>query len=332
MSEPKQVETLEEFESIIKEKNLVIVDFFATWCPPCKFISPIFDKMMSDFPEVTFLKVDVDKSKSICKKYSIECMPTFITFANGKLKEKISGANEGKLKKTLQKLTGKVIPPPEGEVDTLEEFEKTLRENEKVIVDCFAEWCGPCQMISPLFKEMKSKYPGIKFIKSNADEAEDIYRKLKVNCMPTFITFRKGVEEERMEGANPGKLLEIINELNGAEVVPVTIKGHEHPMKEKNLEGFICEICYFEKKEKTKAFHCNKCKTYICGDCKEKLERNLPIKKNKDVFMAPKAHKHVLFRIKRPCGCDLCRKSLQESYCCEKCDFDLCDDCFKKNQ
>uniref|UniRef100_A0A3B3DN64 Thioredoxin n=1 Tax=Oryzias melastigma TaxID=30732 RepID=A0A3B3DN64_ORYME len=97
-----------EFKKILEESGnkLVVVDFTATWCGPCRRISPIFEKMSKE-PEnnnVVFLKVDVDEADDVSRHCGIRCMPTFHFYKGGKKVEEFSGADEKKLKELLTKL------------------------------------------------------------------------------------------------------------------------------------------------------------------------------------------------------------------------------------
>jgi len=56
----------------------VVVDFYATWCPPCKAMSPILEELSNEMNEVTFLKVDVDTHEDLVRQYEIRSMPTFV--------------------------------------------------------------------------------------------------------------------------------------------------------------------------------------------------------------------------------------------------------------
>ena len=78
------------FNEIIKEGK-VLVDFFATWCGPCKMISPILEKFSSIHPEIKVIKVDVDDFSEIAENYGIRSIPTLIYFENGELKDKKLG-------------------------------------------------------------------------------------------------------------------------------------------------------------------------------------------------------------------------------------------------
>jgi len=83
--------------------SLVVIDFFAVWCGPCKMIGPMIDGLSKELKEVVFLKVDVDECEDIAAEYEISSMPTFIFIKEGKVLETFSGANFNKLKETIEK-------------------------------------------------------------------------------------------------------------------------------------------------------------------------------------------------------------------------------------
>lgn len=85
--------------------RLVVIDFYATWCGPCKLIAPAIKKMAVELKDqVIFLKVDVDETDDIAGEYKIEAMPTFIFIKNKEVVDKFSGANEAKIKEAIDKL------------------------------------------------------------------------------------------------------------------------------------------------------------------------------------------------------------------------------------
>jgi thioredoxin len=61
----------------------VIIDFYASWCEPCKTIAPRISELESKYPGVVVLKVDVDKLETLADRYKINCMPTFKVFIRG---------------------------------------------------------------------------------------------------------------------------------------------------------------------------------------------------------------------------------------------------------
>lgn len=82
--------TEENFNDLIS-KNLVLVDFFATWCGPCKMLSPVLEELASDRGLVDIVKIDVDECESLAKNYGIMSVPTLLLFKNGALVSKRSG-------------------------------------------------------------------------------------------------------------------------------------------------------------------------------------------------------------------------------------------------
>jgi len=62
----------------------VLVDFFATWCGPCKMLSPLVENLSKDHPELKVIKVDVDEAQEIAAQYNVYSIPTLVYFENGK--------------------------------------------------------------------------------------------------------------------------------------------------------------------------------------------------------------------------------------------------------
>ncbi|MBQ9141062.1 MAG: thioredoxin [Lachnospiraceae bacterium] len=92
---------------------------------------------------------------------------------------------------------------------TSENFQAEVLESEvPVLVDFFADWCGPCKMMAPLVEKMAEKYEGrMKIGKLNVEEAMDIAGKYRVMNIPTFIFFKKGqVVETHVGGMSANDL------------------------------------------------------------------------------------------------------------------------------
>jgi len=81
--------------------KLVVIDFYATWCGPCKMIAPKLEEMAAQFSDVIFLKVDVDDNEEVASVYEISCMPTFIFIKNSVKISEFSGANHEKIKELI---------------------------------------------------------------------------------------------------------------------------------------------------------------------------------------------------------------------------------------
>lgn len=72
-------------EKILTSSQVVLVDFFATWCGPCRMLAPILDEISAEFSDVTFLKVDVDENPALANTYEIRNLPTLLVFKDGKV-------------------------------------------------------------------------------------------------------------------------------------------------------------------------------------------------------------------------------------------------------
>lgn len=99
--------------NIVKNNELVeeypcILYFTASWCGPCKKISPCFEKLAQENTDVHFYKIDVDENEKLTVKYNVNAMPTFICFeSNTSSFGKFSGADEKLLKSNVNKLKNK---------------------------------------------------------------------------------------------------------------------------------------------------------------------------------------------------------------------------------
>ena len=79
-----------EFESIIKE-GYTLVDFFATWCGPCKMLGPVLEELDSEFPSVEFVKVDIDQDGELTSQYNVMSVPTVFILKDGQIIAKTGG-------------------------------------------------------------------------------------------------------------------------------------------------------------------------------------------------------------------------------------------------
>ncbi|MEJ7583452.1 MAG: thioredoxin [Acidimicrobiales bacterium] len=85
---------------------------------------------------------------------------------------------------------------------------------EAIVVDFWAEWCGPCKMIAPILEEIATEHAGhVQIAKVNVDENPDLARRFDVMSIPTLIVFKDGAPKKRMVGAKgKGQLLEELGE------------------------------------------------------------------------------------------------------------------------
>lgn len=100
----KEVKDLSEYKEIIKTNKLVCVDYFATWCGPCRMIAPKLEALEKEYTKIVFIKVDVDKASEISEAEKIKAMPTFKFFKDGHKHSEVVGASEQEIRASLIKL------------------------------------------------------------------------------------------------------------------------------------------------------------------------------------------------------------------------------------
>ncbi|RKP34640.1 thioredoxin-like protein [Dimargaris cristalligena] len=99
-----EINSVGEFEKVLADNTLVVVDFYAEWCGPCKMIAPYLATLAKDNDKVKFIKVNVDNHQAIVENYQIKGMPTFIFFKNGQVVETVVGASKPNVNSALTKL------------------------------------------------------------------------------------------------------------------------------------------------------------------------------------------------------------------------------------
>ena len=83
----------ESFEKIIAQNGkTVLVDFWATWCGPCRMIAPVLEEVAKERPDITVCKVDVDEERELALEYNVSSIPTLLVFRDGKIVNQSIGA------------------------------------------------------------------------------------------------------------------------------------------------------------------------------------------------------------------------------------------------
>ena len=79
----------------------------------------------------------------------------------------------------------------------------TIIKEDKVLIDCYANWCGPCRMLSPIIDELAEEVSDFKFYKLNIDEAENISSKYNIMSIPTILIFKDNQLQKTLVGLRP---------------------------------------------------------------------------------------------------------------------------------
>lgn len=99
--------TKEEFEQLISQEKVVIADFFATWCGPCRMLAPIIEQLNQEIGDkVKIVKIDVDQEKDLAMKYEIQSVPTVIIFKDGEVHARETGLQSIK---TYKEIINKIL-------------------------------------------------------------------------------------------------------------------------------------------------------------------------------------------------------------------------------
>jgi thioredoxin 1 len=100
------LESKKQLNQLTSDNKFVLVDFSATWCQPCKKLTPVIDDLAKDLTSIKFVKADIEDLDALAEEYGVEAVPTLVLLKDGKEVDRVEGAvSKAALKTWLMKVT-----------------------------------------------------------------------------------------------------------------------------------------------------------------------------------------------------------------------------------
>ncbi|PAN32446.2 hypothetical protein PAHAL_5G487100 [Panicum hallii] len=230
----------QKIEEANKDGKIVVANFSASWCGPCRVISPVYAEM----------------SQELSKTWGIRATPTFFFLKNGQQMDKLVGANKAELQKKVAAVAGAeqtddacdrraifarsqqlrmvlkrlmrcccccCIAKHAGDKEMLDfgvgnvhvvtskenwdqKMEEANKDGKMVVANFSTSWCGPCRDISSVYAEMSQTYPQLMFLTIDADDLMELSDSWDIRAIPTFFFLTNGQQVDKLVGANKAEL------------------------------------------------------------------------------------------------------------------------------
>ncbi|XP_058194074.1 thioredoxin H4-like [Rhododendron vialii] len=91
------------FEASKANAKLMVIDFTATWCVPCRSMEPVINEFAAKYTDAEFMKIDVDELMGVAQEFGVQTMPTFVLIKKGRVIDKVTGVRKEELQKKIEK-------------------------------------------------------------------------------------------------------------------------------------------------------------------------------------------------------------------------------------
>jgi thioredoxin 1 len=164
---------ISSIDEIIKnyENKILVLNF-------CEIITPEFEQLTLKYPSITFSKIE---SKNLYDFFEVSSVPTIIILSN--CREVLRSANMEIIRIHLSTLV-----------------------TSWAVYDFYADWCGPCKKVAPLFEQLSKDFKHVEFKKINTDEQEEITQLFNISALPTFVILKNDIEVYRVSGIQVSKI------------------------------------------------------------------------------------------------------------------------------
>ncbi|RLM91517.1 thioredoxin H4-1-like [Panicum miliaceum] len=170
----------------------VVANFSASWCGPCRVISPVYAEMSQTYPQLMFLTIDADDLVELSKTWGVRATPTFF-LKNGQQVDKLVGANKAELQK---KVVG--VASAEQTDDACDRRAMWLQTSVPPGVDHTGTF--------HLFMLKCHRYPQLMFLTIDADDLMELSDSWDIRAIPTFFFLKNGQQVDKLVGANKAEL------------------------------------------------------------------------------------------------------------------------------
>ncbi|XP_022241218.1 protein disulfide-isomerase A4-like [Limulus polyphemus] len=244
--------TSENITSVIKQSNIILVEFYAPWCVHCQTLEPEYEQaakaLKENNPPVILAKVDGTVEEELIKTYKVTAYPTMIFFRQGQ-EFPYEGPREwaGIVKYMKERADPNWKPSPEAVITlTNENFTSVVNQADLILVEFYAPWCGACTTLAPEYEKaaivMKENTPPVTFAKVDCSKEGQLLVENNVSAFPTLYIFRWGRQYPYEGGRNKSSIIEYMKEESkppSKEAKTVKALENYKSKKDVNVIGFF---------------------------------------------------------------------------------------------